>query len=211
MKKRILLISIVIFVSLIITGLFFVNKAFDMLFEAGISDLKMEPAKDIKVESDKALINAHEDEPITSVKKEVPKAINDNISVDGKNSAAEKKIDKSNTLNNETNSNTEETSSSSFIPKADPKEVEKPKSTDTKVITPQTIAAVEKKVSAADKSKAIQIILSKLTADDIAKLKALAKGGMTPAKTDQAKEIVKSRVTSKDIEELKQLYYKYVN
>ena len=121
-----------------------------------------------------------------------------------KNGAIEKNSDKTTTVKDETNSNSVETSEPSVIAKPDTKEVEQPKP-----ITPQTIAEVEKKVSAADKSKVIQIIMSKLTSGDISRLKALVKGGMTPAKTAQAKAIIKARISSQDIEELKQLASKY--
>lgn len=208
--KKVILISVIVLITLSVAGMFFANKVFDIIFTAYVSDLKPEPVKDIRAASTGVPIKAPGgDEPAAQVREEAPKAEKGNIPGNEKNIGTGQSSDKANTLNNETNNYTGGIPNPSIIPKADPKEVEQVKPPNTKAITPQTIAAVEKKVSAADKSRAIQIIMSRLTADDIAKLKALAKGGMTPAKTAQAKAIVKSRITGQDIEELKQLYYKY--
>jgi len=72
------------------------------------------------------------------------------------------------------------------------------------------IKEMERKVTIADKAKAVNIVLSKLTPKDIAMLRAMAEGGITASEMSRAKKLIKSRITEKEKKELKELYNKYI-
>jgi len=74
-------------------------------------------------------------------------------------------------------------------------------------ITPEKIKEVDKKVSTADKLKAISILLKKLDSSDISILTNMVKDGITEEEINLAKQIIKKKVTEEEKETLKSLYY----
>lgn len=72
------------------------------------------------------------------------------------------------------------------------------------------IKEAEKKVSTADKLRATQILLSKLSASDISILKSMITGGkVTDEEIGKAKQIIKEKVTEDEKEILKSMFNKY--
>jgi len=79
-----------------------------------------------------------------------------------------------------------------------------------KVITPQKVQEIKDKVTVSDKMTAASLILKRLTSDDIATLKSLLSGGMTPENKRKAIEIAYSRFKPEEILQIKELYHKYM-
>jgi hypothetical protein len=77
------------------------------------------------------------------------------------------------------------------------------------VITNKNIKELEGKVTLSDKAKALQIVSSRLKAEDISILKEMIKNGITSSEIESAKKILKSRITEDEKNYLKELVNKY--
>ncbi|HHW31813.1 MAG TPA: hypothetical protein GXX20_09115 [Clostridiaceae bacterium] len=76
-------------------------------------------------------------------------------------------------------------------------------------ITEERVKELENKVSLSDKGKALQIVASRLKAEDISLLRSMAKNGITAEEIEMAKKILKERITEEEKEFLKGLLSKY--
>lgn len=76
-------------------------------------------------------------------------------------------------------------------------------------ITDEKVKEIENKVSLSDKGKALQIVASRLKAEDISLLRSMAKNGITAEEIEKAKKILKARITEEEKEFLKELLSKY--
>lgn len=77
-------------------------------------------------------------------------------------------------------------------------------------ISSDKIANVEKKITLADKAKAVKLVITNLSASDIKTLKDLTSGGLTPEEKAKAIQIAYSKYSDEELKLIKELYRKYV-
>lgn len=65
------------------------------------------------------------------------------------------------------------------------------------------------KIDNSDKNRIMQLILKKLSREDISFLLSLLKDGLTEEEKEKAKFIAYNKFSAEEIEEIKKLYYKY--
>ncbi|NLY43114.1 MAG: hypothetical protein GX066_03905 [Clostridiaceae bacterium] len=82
--------------------------------------------------------------------------------------------------------------------------------TDTKLIVDEKkIKEIEKKVSLADKTRALSILFKSLSSEDIRFLYQLAGGGITDEEKKQAMALLREKLTPDQKQAIKDLYAKY--
>ena len=77
------------------------------------------------------------------------------------------------------------------------------------IVNEKKIKEIQKKVSLADKSRAMLIVARSLTVEDYAYLLELSKGGVTEQDKSLAKKLLSERLTDEQKQEVKELYEKY--
>lgn len=79
-----------------------------------------------------------------------------------------------------------------------------------KVVTVKQIQEIKDQVTMGDRMTAATLVMKRLSSDDIATLKELLSGGLTPEKQKEAVKIAYARFTAEEIVEIKELYHKYM-
>lgn len=77
-------------------------------------------------------------------------------------------------------------------------------------ITIDKMVEIKEEVTAADKMSAAALVLKRLSAGDIDKLKAMLSGGVSAQETAAAKDMVYKKFNEEEVREIKEIYRKYM-
>jgi hypothetical protein len=209
---KILAIFTISIAILLLGGLYFVDKVFNLIITSQINELGINEELE-KVSVDNFVSSS-------SAKKVQQQEVNDNKCEDSNNS--NKTIEPSNRQEGNADTTNEEdkgTSNEKSVEKTIETTREATRETtnedsekttgEDSVITNKNIKELEEKVTFSDKTKALQIVSSRLKAEDISILRRMVKNGITSDEIESAKEILKSRITKEEKEFLKELVNKY--
>ena len=78
------------------------------------------------------------------------------------------------------------------------------------MLTERQIEDLQKKVSIADKAKAVSIVLGSLSPSEIAMISGMARGGITPGEKAKIYDILRKKLNQEQKKQVKNLSYQYI-